>query len=208
MRAGVCSLLLLAGIAWSQPAVAQSPNRRAPSNASATATPSDGGDDAAVTNYVIGCDDVLSITFWKDKDMSADVIVRPDGRITLPLINDVQASGFTPEQLRDRITERAKDFMDDPNLTVAVKAINSRKVFITGQIAHPGSYSLTVPTTVVQLISIAGGLTEFADAKNVVVLRTQNGKQESYRVNYKDLEKQQKVSQNIRLQPSDTIIVP
>jgi polysaccharide biosynthesis/export protein len=158
--------------------------------------------------YVIGCDDVLTVVFWKDKEMSTEVVVRPDGRITLPLLNDVMAAGASPEQLRERIALRARDFIDDPSLTVTVKAINSRKVFITGQVVHPGPYPLTRPTTVVQLVSIAGGLTEYADAKNLVVLRTENGKPVSYRVNYKDLERQVNVAQNILLLPSDTVIVP
>jgi polysaccharide export outer membrane protein len=159
-------------------------------------------------DYMIGCDDVLTVTFWKDKDMSTEVVVRPDGRITLPLLNDVMAAGLSPEQLRTQIAARAKDFMDDPSLTVAVKTINSRKVFITGQVMHPGPYPLTRRTTVVQLVSLAGGLTEYADAKKLVVLRTENGKQVSFRVNYKDIERQVNVAQNIWLQPFDTVIVP
>jgi polysaccharide export outer membrane protein len=158
--------------------------------------------------YIIGCDDVLTITFWKDKEMTTEVIVRPDGRITLPLLNDVMAAGLSPEQLRRQIAARAQDFMPDPSLTVTVKAINSRKVFITGQVAHPGPYPLTRQTTVLQLVSIAGGLTEYADAKKLVVLRTENGRQVSYRVNYKDLARQVNVAQNIWLQPFDTVIVP
>jgi polysaccharide export outer membrane protein len=185
-----------------QPLAAQTARDRSAPAASA---------DAAATrppDYVIGCDDVLAVTFWKDKDMSAEVSVRPDGRITLPLLNDVVAAGLTPEQLRDRIAERAKRFMDEPNLTVTVKTINSRKVFITGQVAKPGPYPLIDRTTVLQLVSMAGGLTEFADRKSLIVLRAEHGRQVSYRVNYNELAKQINVAQNIYLQPSDTVIVP
>ena len=96
--------------------------------------------------YVIGADDVLSIVYWKDKDMSADAQVRPDGRIALPLINEVQAAGLTPEQLREKITEESKKYMEDANITVVVRQINSRKVFITGEVNKPGPYPLTSPT--------------------------------------------------------------
>src|SRR5258706_2940914 len=104
-------------------------------------------------DYVIGPDDVLTIVFWREKDMSSDVGVRPDGKISLPLINDVQASGLTPEQLRISVTEAAGKFVEDPSVTVVVKAINSRKVFITGQVGKPGPYALGGPPTVLQLIA-------------------------------------------------------
>ena len=107
------------------------PRRRAPT------------DPVVPPGYVIGADDVLSIVYWKDKDMSADAQVRPDGRIALPLINEVQAAGLTPEQLREKITEESKKFMEDANITVVVRQINSRKVFITGEVNKPGPYPLT-----------------------------------------------------------------
>ena len=108
--------------------------------------------------YTIGADDVLSVVFWRDKELTSDVTVRPDGKISLPLLNDVHASGLTPAQLKDRIVEESKKYVEDPNVTVVVKQINSRKVFITGEVGKPGPYPLMAPTTVMQLLVVAGGL--------------------------------------------------
>src|SRR6185295_11169335 len=114
-------------------------------------------------DYVIGADDLLSVVFWRDKDMSSEVAVRPDGKISLPLLNDIQAAGLTPSQLRDRLTEDAKRYLEDPNVTIVVRQINSRRVFVTGEVAKPGPYPLIGPTTVLQILATAGGLKEYAD---------------------------------------------
>ena len=111
-------------------------------------------------DYVIGPDDVLGVYVWKEADVSGDVTVRPDGKISIPLLNEIHAAGLTPDQLRQRITEAAKQYLEEPTVTVVVKAINSRKVFVTGQVAKPGTYSLTGPTTVLQLLALAGGVLE------------------------------------------------
>ena len=158
--------------------------------------------------YVIGPDDVLAVLFWRDKDMSAEVTVRPDGHISLPLINDVVAAGLTPEGLRDALTKEAAKYVEDPNVTVVVKQINSRRVFITGNVSKPGPYPLTTPTTVMQMIATAGGLLEFADSKNIVVLRVEKGQQVAIRFNYKEVLKRKNLKQNIELRPGDTIVVP
>jgi polysaccharide export outer membrane protein len=159
-------------------------------------------------DYVIGADDQLSVVFWREKDLSGDVVVRPDGKITLPLLNDVHAAGLTPDALRDMLTEAAAKFVEEPNVSVAVKQINSRKVFITGQVAKPSPYPLNGPMTVVQLISLAGGLLEYADEENVRVLRTENGTSVSFRVNYDELKKGKNLKQNIELKPGDQVLVP
>lgn len=172
-----------------------------PTNAVAT-TP------AASPDYIIGPDDVLSIVFWRDKDISSEVSVRPDGRISLPLLNDVQAGGLTPLQLRDRLTKAAEEFVEDPNVTVVVRQINSRKVFVTGEVSRPGPYPITTPTTVLQMLAMAGGLREYADAKHIVIMRVENGRPMSYAFNYKDVAKRKNLRQNIELKPGDTIIVP
>jgi polysaccharide export outer membrane protein len=165
--------------------------------------------EANVTpDYVIGPDDVLSIVFWQEKEMSADVVVRPDGNISLPLLNDVKAAGSTPNQLRERIVAEARRYFEDANAAVLVKQVNSRKVFITGQIHKPGGYPLTAVTTVVQLIATAGGLTEYANVKNIVVVRNENGRPVTYQVNYKDILALKNLAQNIELKPGDTILVP
>jgi polysaccharide biosynthesis/export protein len=162
----------------------------------------------APPGYIIGPDDVLTIVFWRDKDLSGDVIVRPDGMISLPLINEVLAAGQTPDQLRLKLVDLASKYIEDPNAVVVVKQINSRKVFITGMVNKIGTYSLTAPTTVLQLITMAGGLQDFADKENIVVVRMENGRPTSYGFNYKDVIKRRKLTQNILLQPGDTVVVP
>lgn len=159
-------------------------------------------------DYVIGADDVLAVVVWKEQDMSTDVVVRPDGMISLPLLNDVHALGMTPEQLRADLTTRAAKFVADPTVSVVVKAINSRKVFVTGMVGKPGPYPISAPITVLQLLSMAGGVQEFADSKNIQILRTEDGRQVAYRFNYSDVKKGKNLKQNIQLKPGDTVIVP
>jgi polysaccharide export outer membrane protein len=159
-------------------------------------------------DYVIGPEDVLGIVFWRDRDLSADVIVRPDGRISLPLLNDVDVAGLTPEQVRTRVVESAKRFVDEPTATVVVRQINSRKVFITGNVERPGTFPLLRSTTVLQLIALAGGLKEFAKAGEIVVVRNDSGRQMTFPFNYDDLKRQKNLAQNIVLKPGDTVIVP
>ena len=159
-------------------------------------------------DYVIGADDILTVVFWREKELSGDVAVRPDGRISLPLLNDVAAAGLTPDQLRLRLTEAASKLLEEPTVTVIVKQINSRKVFITGQVGKPGPYPLGGPTTVMQLIAMAGGVLEYADKKNISIMRVENGRQVSLRFNYEQVEKRKNLQQNIELKPGDTIIVP
>jgi polysaccharide export outer membrane protein len=159
-------------------------------------------------DYVIGPEDVVSVLVWRNQEMSGDFVVRPDGQITLPLLNDVQAAGLTPEQLRDSLTKAAAKLIEDPAVTVGIKAINSRKVFITGMVGKSGAYPLTAPTTVAQLIAVAGGLQEFADSKNIIIVRTENGKQTAFKFNYKDFSRGRNLKQNIELKPGDQVIVP
>jgi polysaccharide biosynthesis/export protein len=156
--------------------------------------------------FVLGPEDVLSIVFWRDKDMSTQVTVRPDGKISLPLIEEVQAAGLTPAELRTRLIEESKRFFDHPNVTVVVNQINSRKVFITGQVVKPGSYVIAAPTTVLQLIAMAGGLKDFADSKNITIVRHDRGQTSSFVFNYKAI--RTNLRQNIELKPGDTVVVP
>jgi polysaccharide biosynthesis/export protein len=158
--------------------------------------------------YVIGPEDILFIVFWRDKDMSADVMVRSDGKISLPLLNDIEAAGSTPEQLRQRLTEAASKYIDEPNATVVVKEIRSRNVFITGSVAKPSTYPLIRPMNVLQLIALAGGLLEYADSKHITVVRTDGGQTKYHRFNYNEVVKQKNVQQNIALKPGDTVVVP
>ena len=188
------------------PALAANAAASAPAAAAAAAVPVR---PAVPSGYVIGVDDVLSILFWRDKDLSApEITVRPDGKVTLPLLNDVQAAGLTPEQLRDTVLGAARKYVEDPNPTVIVKEIKSRKVFITGQVEKPGPYPLNGTVTVLQLIATAGGLRDFADGKNISVIRVRDGKQSVFEFNYQDLLKKRYLSQNIELAPGDTVVVP
>jgi polysaccharide export outer membrane protein len=163
---------------------------------------------ALPANYVIGPQDVLSVVFWREKDMSVDVVVRPDGKISLPLLNDVAAAGMSPEALRTVIAKAATKYMEDPSVTVVIKEINSRNVYVTGQVAKAGTYRLGNEMTVLQAISVAGGLLEYADASNIVILRKENGKDRSIKFNYKDVIRGKNLDQNIVLLPNDTVIVP
>ena len=159
--------------------------------------------------YVIGTDDVLSIVFWKDKDLSSDVTVRPDGMVTLPLLNDIKAEGRTPEELRDALKTAAEAYVEDPNPTVIVKEIKSRRVFITGQVEKPGPYPLTAETTVLQLIAMAGGMREFAEGERITILRKAvSGETIVLPFNYKDVLKRRNLDQNVQLKPGDTVVVP
>lgn len=159
-------------------------------------------------DYVVGPEDVLGIVFWRERDLSGDAVVRPDGKISLPLLNDIEVAGLTPDQVRERVTERAREFVEEPTATVVVKQIHSRKVFITGNVERVGPFPLIQQTTVLQLISMAGGLREFADASNIVVLRLENGKQLTFQFNYNDVKNRRNLHQNILLKPGDTVIVP
>jgi polysaccharide export outer membrane protein len=196
----------LALLATTPPSAAQAVQPPAP------AKPANGVPAAAVSplppDYVIGPEDVLAVLFWRDKEMSGDYTVRPDGQITLPLLSDIRAAGLTPEQLRDQLTKAAAKYLEDPNVTVGVKAINSRKVHVTGMVAKPGAYPLTTPTTVLQLLSTAGGLLEFAKSKEIIIVRMEKGRQVPYKFNYNDVKKGKNLAQNIELKPGDTIIVP
>jgi polysaccharide export outer membrane protein len=159
-------------------------------------------------DYVIGPEDVLGVVFWREQDLTSEVKVRPDGKVSLPLLNDVQAAGLTPSQLRDKITTEAKRFIEDPTVAIVVKEINSRRVFVMGEVQRPGPYPLVAPTSVLQMIATAGGLKEFADDKHILIMRTVGGHQISFAFNYRDVSRRKNLAQNILLEPGDTIVVP
>jgi polysaccharide export outer membrane protein len=159
--------------------------------------------------YVIGPEDQLGVLFWRDAEMSGDVTVRPDGMITLPLVRDVKAAGLTPSQLADKIQEAAREYVQDASVTVVVRQINSRKVFITGEVANPGAYPMGASSmTVMQLIAVAGGLTEWAESDRITIMRVEGGKSRVFPFNYKDVARGKKAEQNILLRPGDTVVVP
>lgn len=159
-------------------------------------------------DYVIGPEDQLSVTFFGNRDMSADVVVRPDGKISLPLINDIQAGGITPEELRTRVNTQAKRFVQEPNATVVVRQINSRKVSIIGAVERPGLYPLPGPTSVLHLIAAASGLKDYAHGDKIAIIRSEGGRQVTFKFNYKEVLSQRNLQQNIELRPGDIVVVP
>lgn len=157
--------------------------------------------------YIIGADDALHVSVWKEPDLTATLPVRPDGKISLPLLNDVQAAGLTPMQLADSLTARLKKYVADPRVTVVVTQINSKRVYLVGEVLHPGPLPMLPNMTVLQALASAG-FTQFANTKGIYVLRTDNGRQQKMPVNYRQLIKGDAVDQNIMLKPGDTIVVP
>ena len=162
----------------------------------------------AEDKYVIGPADILEIHVWREPDLSRTIPVRPDGKITLPLLNDVQASGLTPLELKARIEKGLAKFVESPTVSVAVQEIHSKNIFVFGQVESPGQYPLQKDLTVLQALSLAGGLAEWADKGDIIVLRKENGRQRRIKFDYKNVSKGKHLERNIFLRPGDTIIVP
>jgi polysaccharide export outer membrane protein len=154
--------------------------------------------------YVIGAEDVLKIEVWKEPDLSSAALVRLDGKISLPLLGDVQAGGLTPETLAENLKTAWSKYVTVPNVMVSVSAVNSKKYFVIGQVTRPGSYPLVVPTTILQALAIAGGFQDYANSKNITILRGTK----RFRFNYQDFIRGKNESQNILLESGDQIIVP
>jgi polysaccharide export outer membrane protein len=159
-------------------------------------------------HYVIGCEDVLYIHVWKEDALSRTVPVRMDGNISLPLIRDIKAAGLTPLQLEEAIAEKLKGFYENPNVSVTVMETNSFKVYVSGEVRTPGVYKLREETTILQIIPMAGGFTDWAKQRKILVIRKENGKEKRFTVDYKKVMKGDDPSSNIVLKPGDTIIVP
>jgi polysaccharide export outer membrane protein len=158
--------------------------------------------------YQVGESDVLSITVWKEPEITHNVVVRTDGYISLPLINEVKVSGMTPLQIQDLITRRLQAYLTNPQVTVTVTEIHSRRAFITGEVARPGGYLLNTETNVLQLIAQAGGLTAFAKRDNITILRFENGRQLMLPFHYREVVKGRNTGENLALRPGDTVVVP
>ena len=160
-------------------------------------------------DYVIGTEDVLAVNIWKEPEISRTVPVRPDGKITIPLVGDIQASGLTPKTLQDNIALGLRSYVASPEVTVIVQEVKSLKFNIVGQIAHPGSYPLSQPMTVLDAIAVGGGLKDFAKGSHIYVLRTNSNKaQAKLAFDYKQVIKGKKLAENVELRPGDTIVVP
>lgn len=162
----------------------------------------------SATQYVIGPEDVLEVNVWDEARFSRPVPVRPDGKISLPLLNDIQAAGLTPLQLAAVITEMLRKFVSQPQVTVTVTAATSQRVYILGEVARPGPTPLLPNMTILQAIASAGGISQFANQKRIYLLRTENGKQSRFPFNYKQAIREDTMKQNILLKPGDTIVVP
>jgi polysaccharide export outer membrane protein len=158
-------------------------------------------------HYVIGPEDVLSIDMWKEEVLSRTVPVRMDGNISLPLIHEIKAAGLTPLQLEAAITERLKGFYENPNVSVTVMESNSFKVYISGEVMKPGLYKLREETTILQIISMAGGFTEWAKQNKILVIRKEDGGEKRITVSYKKAMEGDDPNSNVVLKPGDTIIV-
>jgi polysaccharide export outer membrane protein len=182
-------------------AAAQAPAR------AASAVPAQGADVPG--DYVIGVEDVLGIVFWReqDKNLTTDVVVRPDGKISVPMLNDVKAAGLTPEQLAASVQQAASKYIRDAAATVVVREIHSRKMFVIGEVAKPGSVQIGSELNVLQAIAEAGGFLEHAKKSDVVIVRNQGGREQRFKFNYKDVVAGRRLDQNIKLQPGDTVLV-
>lgn len=189
--------LVMAGLLAGSSLTAQTPAQPAP--AAAADLPSD---------YVIGPEDVLGIVFWREAELSGDVTVRPDGRITLPVIGELVAAGVRPDVLQKQITELASKYINDPNVAVVVRTINSRKIYVTGRVADPGTFDLRGSMTVMQALAMAGGLTEYANGKNITILRKGPERTEVLKFNYRDVARGRNLEQDVVLRPGDTVVVP
>jgi polysaccharide biosynthesis/export protein len=160
-------------------------------------------------DYVIGVEDVLGVVFWReqDKNLTTDVVVRPDGKISVPMLNDIKAAGLTPEQLAASVQQAASKYIRDAAATVVVREIHSRKIFVIGEVNKPGTLQIGSELNVLQAIAEAGGFLEHAKKSNVVVVRNEGGREQRFKFNYKDVVAGKKLEQNIKLRPGDTVLV-
>ena len=179
-------LVNIAVFSWTKPAIAQT---KAPS-------------------YLIGPNDLLNIFVWKEPELSQDITVMHDGRITFPLIGEVMAKGKTATELKDAITEKLRAYITAPEVTVIVRESRSRRIYTVGKVNLPAPYPLEPGMTVIQAISAAGGFAEWADTKNILIIRNENGKKVQLRYNHKEFMSGENLNQNIMLKPNDTIVVP
>jgi polysaccharide export outer membrane protein len=208
------ALTLLGGLsaAWlaANPAMAQNqgsaPSASAAGRNDPSVAPAKPESTAAVDprTYVIGAQDILSIRVWREADFTGLYTVRPDGKITIPLVGDVQATGLTPERLGDQLKQALASYINSPDVSVSLQTVNSKKFFITGEVNRPGEYTLAIPTKVFDALSNAGGFRDFANKKKIIIMRGAD----RLKFNYQDMLKGKGLDQNIFLENGDTIVVP
>jgi polysaccharide biosynthesis/export protein len=165
--------------------------------------------EETLASYIIGSGDVLEILTWNEPELSrGEVLVRPDGKISFPFLDDLQAAGLTPFELKQKIEDGLKKYVEHPHVMVDVKNADSKKFYILGEVVNTGEYPLSKKLTVLQAFTIAGGFTEWASKREIILLRNEGGKENIYRINYKRIIDGKDLSQNLELRPNDTIIVP
>jgi polysaccharide export outer membrane protein len=173
------------------------------SAAAASSAPDDGQ-----ATFRLGFEDQIEISVWQDDTLTRTVIIRPDGRISFPLIGDIQAAGYTVSEFQQEVENKIREYIPKAAVTVSVTTITSPKVFVVGEIATPGAYIMGRPLRVMQVLALAGGLLEFADRDGILIIRDKNGQQESMAFDYGKVVKGVDIDQNILLKPGDTIVVP
>lgn len=186
----------------------QEPDKATPASASANKNTESTPKSVAEAEYKIGPQDILRIDVWKEPDFTRTVPVRPDGKVSLPLLNDVQAAGLTSLELATSLRENLKKYLTDPKVTVTVTEINSRRVYVTGEVLRVGALPLLPNMTVLQALASSGGFTQFARIKNIYVLRQEGEKQVKYPFNYKEAVAGKRPEDNIQLKSGDIIVVP
>jgi polysaccharide export outer membrane protein len=165
------------------------------------------GAPVVADEYVLGVEDKLGISVWREAELGKSVVIRPDGKVTFPLVGDVQAAGRTPRQLTEDLTKSIAKYIKEPVVTVVVEEINNFKVFVLGEVTVQGTLNLRRHTRLLEAIAMAGGVTQFADRSNVVLLRYQDGKEARTKIDYRKIVSGDKPELNVELKPGDTIIV-
>lgn len=219
MKTQRCCMVLLAiavGVALAGPAFAQAQNSRESAQPTQTASAKAAPERPESVNppvkagkdYVIGADDVLDVSVWKEQELTRTLQVRPDGKISMPLLGDVQAAGLTPGQLAQSVGEKLKKYLTAPQVTVILTQINSQRVYVTGEVTRPGAYPVLPGMTILQAITSAGGLTQFANSKKIFLMRDENHIQTKYPFSYKEVLDGRKAEENLAVKAGDTIVVP
>jgi polysaccharide biosynthesis/export protein len=209
-------LAILSVASLGAPAFPQTPNSQENSQTTQTASNKPSSDRPEGVNpavkvgkdYVIGADDVLDVSVWKEQELTRTLQVRPDGKISMPLLGDVQAAGLTPGQLAQTVSERLKKYLTAPQVTVILTQINSQRVYVIGEVTRPGAYAVLPGMTILQAISSAGGLTQFANSKKIFLMRNENRTQAKYPFSYKEVLDGRKAEENLTVKAGDTIVVP
>lgn len=193
-------------------ACAKQPGRTASMELPLAATEATGSSSVPVpfsaSDYLLGPEDVLDVLVWKNDDLSRTVSIRPDGKISLPLIGDVQAGGLTSSQLRDSIKERLREYKETPEVSILIREINSFSVFVLGEVAHPGKFQLRSETTLLQALTLSGGFTQYAKSDRIILLRRVGGRETRRKIRYSDIVEGKDPDANLVLQRGDTIVVP